>query len=377
MKRILCIADNHWGDGSRAEECSRIHEWIVEQAATVLPDLIVDAGDIYDGPASPANVESASAWLQKLARHAPVVVTSGNHDRYLSIDHFRRLKAAHPIHAHERPGVVTVAGVAVAMLPWPAQGEMMAALGGVSQGEARTASSAALQAILRGLDAKLDEHPSLPRILLAHCTIAGSQTSTGQPMIGLEFELGLADLAIVRADAYVLGHIHCRQQFDVAGSPCFYSGSPYRRTYGEVETKGISLLELEPGQPARMTWIDSPAEELITLDAGSWVPGAELADVLTDDTPFCASFRVRYQVAAEHAASAAAKAALLRDSLLAHGANSVRVEPEVIVQNHARCPAITTRTTIADQLHTYWDQRDESAAVRSRLLGCLAQLEDS
>jgi len=380
MTRILCIADNHWGDGSRADECTHVHEWIVGMADELEPDLIVDSGDIYDGPASPAHVEAASAWLQQMARYAPVIVVSGNHDRAESVVHFGRLDAEHPIYAHERPGVLTAAGVAVAMLPWPSKGELLAALGQTSQGEVRATSPGALQAILRGLDAGLDCHPGLPRILLAHCSIEGAQTSTGQPLVGLDFGLWLADLALVRADAYVLGHIHCRQSWDVGGAPAFYPGSPYRRTFCETEPKGIALLELKPGQPARMTWIDSPAEELITLE-DAWATDHEMFGAAAqDDGPiqFRASFRLRYTVPAERVAEAAAQVARVRDALLSYGATSVKVEPHVLVSNHARIPEVATSRSIADQLGAYWSSKPDeySEELRTRLLGCLARLEE-
>jgi exonuclease SbcC len=381
MARVLCIADTHIGGGPRREECERVLGLTVEQADELRPDLVAIAGDVYDGPASPADTELASEWLQRMANTAPVVVVRGNHDKALTVAHCRRLSAKHSIYCSEHAETVPIAGMAVSCLSWPSKGDLLSALGPVSQEQAKAASQQGLREVLMGLGAGLEALSGMgarARLLIAHCMVDGSVTSHGQPLVGLEFALGLEDLGLVRADAYVLGHVHCRQRFDVGGAPAFYPGSPYRRTFGEDERKGIALVELEPGNPARLEWIDLDTEQLITLD-GAWSEGGQLfGDALADESlPFVAAFRLRYTVPAERAAEAAAQAARTREALLAHGATSVKVEPEILVANHARIPEVASRTTIADQLVPYWDADPTTypEEVRPRLLGCLAELE--
>lgn len=384
MIKLLALADSHWGLSSRASECSRLHIWALEQAHEIRPDAVLLAGDLYHGPASPELREEVSAWVQGVAEEAPVLVLRGNHDRPNEVAHTRRLRARHPIIAVESPEVHAVAGVAVAALPWPNGGNLLAGLNGAAKSEAREAGVSAMQDILRGLDMELDEYPGLPRVLLAHCTISGARTGTGMQLIGMDFELGLADLAMVHADAVVLGHVHQRQSFDL-GVPCAYVGTSYATDWGDPGPHGIALLECEPGQPARVTWIDSPAEQLITLD-DEWCTevqdfqgGSAWLQAPNGERKSCDnhSFKFRYSVPAEHAGAAAAKAAEVREWFLAAGAKSVKVEPEILVSNHARVPEVATGKTIADQLQAYWQSQPDEypPEVRERLLGCLAELE--
>ena len=92
--------------------------------------------------------------------------------------------------------VATMAGIAVAFLPWPRKAHLLAAIG--QPVDAPTADRLAvecLQSVLRGLGAGLHKHDG-PRVLTAHVMIGGSLTDHDQPIIGTSMELSVGDLAL-------------------------------------------------------------------------------------------------------------------------------------------------------------------------------------
>jgi exonuclease SbcD len=102
--------------------------------------------------------------------------------------------------------------------------------------------------------------------------VRGSVTSTGQPLVGCDLEVGLEDLALVQADAYLLGHIHKGQAWEIAGAPCVYPGSPRRTSFGESEAKGYTIVTVE-GHAATTEFVELPTTPMLHF-SGLWRDGA-------------------------------------------------------------------------------------------------------
>jgi len=85
-------------------------------------------------------------------------------------------------------------------------------------------------------------NPDIISILLGHITVSGSQTSTGQTLVGGDVCISLDSLTEVGADYVGLGHIHKPQEFE---PNIHYAGSCFPVNWGEVEQKSMIWAELE------------------------------------------------------------------------------------------------------------------------------------
>lgn len=368
MSRVAIVADSHFDEASRFEECVRLHDWIANDLAERGVDLVLHAGDVLERRSTPRERSAIAAWLRKVARHAPIVIVRGNHDPVGDLAIFAKLRTQNPVVVEEAAAVHTVQGVAVACLAWPRKGELLARHPDLDPADA-------MRAVLGGLGAEAVAS-GLPVVLLAHAMVRGSVTSTGQPLVGCDFEIGLEDLALVRADAYALGHIHKGQSWDIAGAPCFYPGSPRRTAFGELESKGYTLLTVGArGDHVHVEHVEAPATPMIDVSvdwtAFGWSTGAEVADVGG------AEVRVRYRTPADRRDAARADAAAFAADLRARGAVAVKVEEIVLAATRTRTPAIAAARTLPEKLSAHWEAKGVRLddARRARVLGKVEGLE--
>lgn len=385
--RIALISDSHFDRSSRWDEGLRVHRWIAEDIASRDVDAILLGGDLFERRPIPEETAAAAEWVRSLAAIAEVVGVYGNHDVPQSLEVFNHLRARHRITFYDRPAVHALDGGAIACLPWPRKSTLLAALGHpVSHEESGYAATAALRAVLLGLGAGLDGHRG-ERLFLGHCMMRGSRVSTGQPIApGSDFELGTEDLALVRAVAYLLGHVHLGQGFDVNGAPALFPGSPRRTAYGEIENKQYAVITIGGGRLqiedvatpcAPMLLVEAEfAAEHIGLPGDVVVPAGlvlmtDVADVIG------AEIRVRYHVESDKRDAAKRAAEEFRAELLARGAVVVKLEEEVNATTRARAPEIARAVTLEDKLRAYWHARsiDVSDDRAARLFGRLMTIE--
>src|SRR5690606_24794115 len=272
--------------------------------------------------------------------------------------------------------VETPAGdVAVAALGWPQRAHLHALAGAAGKEGVELIAKDALRAVLRGLGDVL-QLQSCPRILLAHAMVRGSRVSTGQPLVGCDFELGLEDLALARADFYALGHVHMANEWDIAGAPAVYPGSPRRTAFGELEPKGYVVVEFDGTRLVGWERVPTPCTPMVHVDAqyvdahvclpGDQIAPAGLYGVSAADIDACrgAEVRLRYHVAAAHREAARADALELRDKLVAAGALHVTVEEELVVETRARTLEVAQATTLAEKLAALWSARGWDPGTR-------------
>lgn len=373
--RIAVVADSHFDEHSRFEECTRLHDVIAKDAAERDVEATIHTGDLYERKSTPLERQAAAKWVQTMALLGPYLQIRGNHDALEDLPLLERLLTRHPVRVVQDARVVPLgATVRVAAVGWPRKAALLAALGSQSHEDGERSAADALRSVFRGLGAELAEQGRCTRLLAMHAMVRGSVTSTGQPLVGCDLEVGLEDLALVDAQAYVLGHIHKAQQWELGGAPVIYPGSPRRTAFGETEAKGYTLLTVE-GSKVEAEFIELPATPMVHISA-LW----DGERIVTDDSPFLpgAEVRLRYTTPHDQRDAAAAGAAALRDNLAAAGAVLVKVEPIVIAEQRARAPEVATALTLEDKLEALWRAKSfEPGERREALLSKLRDLQES
>lgn len=370
MAKIALVGDSHFDQHSRLDECIRVHDWIARDAERRGVELVLHSGDVYERKSTPVEREAVAAWVQRVAQFADVVIVRGNHDAVGDLPLLERL-ATPPVGPFRRINVVEGAGClhfdscSVLCIAWPRVGELRAR-------EPDADPAEALRNLFRGL--ALSERFGRPRLALMHAMVRGSRVSTGQPLMGCDLEIGLDDLALLDADAYLLGHIHRAQDWLIADSPCIYPGSPRRTAFGETEAKGYVVIDTDGGG---LSWefVETPCAPMVMLE-GSWRDGQLLG---LEHGPLAgADVRLRYAVPFDHRVAAAEQAEAWRARIMKVGAASCKVEAVVTVETRARTPEVARAVGIDAQLSEYWEStgfKDESG--RRALLEKLAEVTAS
>lgn len=388
MLRLAHIADSHFDETSRFAECERVHQWIANDVAKRNVDLVVHSGDVYERKSTPRERLEAARFFQRLADVAPVVVVRGNHDVLGDLMLLERLEATHPITVVEGAFTVHAGGFVVGCLAWPSKASILA-LGAQSHAEGELLASEALRNVIRGLGQEMARHDG-PRILLAHAMVRGSVTSTGQPLVGCDLEVGLEDIALANADYVALGHIHKQQDWEDGVNrpvcPIVYPGSPRRTAYGEIERKGYALAEFEGKTCLGWTHIETPCAPMILVE-DEWgqvfddqpqIIGWQVGDGV-DEGPCVQGAEVRFRYKVDADRREAARGAAHQRAQLFRGAGAIDVKVEEVVKpkNAARAPEVAQATTLADKMLALWRARRTTpeGARRERLLTKLAGLE--
>ena len=387
--RVAHIADQHFNAHSRWEETLRLLNAAADEMERRDVNLITLGGDLFErSTPRPAEIAAAARWVIRLGNIAEVVGVVGNHDPIELLPTLGLFETDNPVTFYDQPWVhrahTSEGDVAVMALPWPQRGSLHAALGDVGTEQVENEARLGLQSILRGLGVAADDTELARRVLLGHCMVRGSRVSTGQPLIGMHFEVGLEDLALARARAYLLGHVHAHNLWDIDRAPVIMPGAPRRTAFGELEPKGFALVELDEGGGATWEFVELPATRMIQLDE-VWfdehtgitrsigeIPTIDslltLADVRDSEV------RLRWRVPAEHREAARIDALQYADELRAAGAVSVKLEEQVLSTSRSRTPEVARATTLPEQLDAFWKSRSDQpeGERRGRLLGKLA-----
>jgi predicted phosphodiesterase len=379
---IIEIADSHIVEDARLGECIRVHEGVVDIVRHVKPKVVLHAGDLFDAASTPTGRLVAVELVTKLTEEAPLVIARGNHDRWRDLAILAALRTRHPIHVVEDARVLTVGGMHLAVCAWPVR----------ASNADEELSRQYLRDVLRGLGADLAQL-SGPRVALGHFMVDGALSGAGQPIIGGGLGVSLEDLALMRADVILMGHIHRSQTFSLGATEAHYAGSPFRTDFGEMEGKNVLFVRFEDGR-AICERIPTSARPMLHIEAAFETPGATLPDDAAKHDPAFAlklswtpdaagvgqaDIRFRYTVALEYRQAAAAAADALKARWLSEGAATVKVEAETITSTRARAPEVAAARTLGAKVEALWASRGDTPepARASRLLGRLAQLEDA
>ena len=380
MPRVAVIGDSHFDESSRFEECIHVHNWIADDIEARGVDLVLHSGDIFERKSTPLERQAVAAWIRRVTEHAPLIIVRGNHDALHDLSIFAKLETRHPVVVEEAAGVYVLGNVVVGCMAWPTKASALA-MGTQSHAEGELLAGEALRNVLRGMGEQLAEFANdgqprdptkfrkYPVVLLGHVMVRGSVTSTGQPLVGCDLELGVEDLALAGADFYALGHIHKSQSWTRDGDvPFVYPGSPRRTAFGEVEEKGYLIVDFDDFTH-RPTWslIPTPCAPMLMVNA-QWhaehvgLPGDVIvpAGLHFDEPPEVvtgAEIRLRYHVDADHRDAAKAAAEAWKRSVLDAGALACKVEETVRSVNTARAPEVARALTLKEKLRAYWAAR--------------------
>ena len=374
--KVAITADGHCDERSRFDEWQRVHAWMADDWRDRGVSLALNGGDLYERRSTPDERNAMAAHVRRGGEFAEQIVVRGNHDITHDLLLLQELDTKHPIRVLEHPEVVTVGDVAVVCLPWPRTAAVLqraADLGLDSEGAEQLAGDA-LRQILASMGQGLDLHQGA-KIMLAHAMVRGSRTSTGQPLVGCDMEVGLEDLRLAGCDLYALGHIHLPQSWPESKGDVFYTGSPRRTAFGELEEKSYVLWDTDTGQWER---IATPCAPMLQLEAiwtdGDFV-GSHDTIVASVGGVQGAELRFRYTVPAEHREAAAYCANTLRTDWTALGAKSVQLEPQTVTLSVAKAPEVAEAIGTAAKLRAMWRLRGNEPDDPDSVLEKLATLE--
>lgn len=259
---------------------------IVDAACAAGPvDLWLVTGDVFD-TATPTQLEERVAIeaIDRMARHAPVIVLAGNHDvpaAGAGATALECLKLRSGVHVVEEPCVLHLGRdpetgryedsrrlgqwsepVALVCLPYPRRAELVALAPEGSREERNAAASTVLRGLVHGLRARAvhEASPHSAHVALYHGSLDGA-------MVGVQPRALSGDVTLSPADfgpfAYAAaGHIHRMQRM---APNVYYAGSPDRVDFDEeADFKGALDVRIEHGRLVSVTPIATPARVYVT-----------------------------------------------------------------------------------------------------------------
>lgn len=240
--RVAHTGDVHLEEDRYFGDTAQCLEWFVCDGIRAGVDLFVINGDLTTYKAT---IKERNLWIDMLIRmadHAPVIVTAGNHGRELAGDLYvySRAKGKHAIRLCTEPEFVDIGEFAVAVFPYPRKAELMG-----TAGEAGFQAAFAEQ--INEFGRQFARRPDRYKLFFGHFGVAGARVSSGQPLAGRCAEYPLQPLRTLAAQYVGLSHIHLRQQL---APRVWYSGSLSRCDYSETEDKGYHLVCLNGSEAA-------------------------------------------------------------------------------------------------------------------------------
>lgn len=246
MKTISAchLGDLHAGPGSRNVDRFRaLDQAIAEASAWTDLGVWFWPGDLSHAGLGIEYRNQVAERVVRMAEVAPVIVCRGNHDPKDDLRFLALLGGTHQIYVVEdRPQTLelelaTGGLMALFVLPYPTKAGLVSL--GLAPADALDVASAALEILFMQAAHDLERSPADVKAMIGHVNVGGSKTSTGQPNIGKEIEIGEIHLDRL-GDIYKgLNHIHKAQQ--IAGA--WYPGSLCRLSWGEIEPKGYLRIQ--------------------------------------------------------------------------------------------------------------------------------------
>jgi len=287
--RVLHTSDWHLGrtlHGVDLHDHQAAHvDHLVETVLDRGVDVVVVAGDVHDRAVPPVpSVRLLGEALRRLAEHAVVVVTPGNHDSAVRLGFAAELlrDGVHVLASVERlatPVVVADADgpVAVYGLPWldPDTARHVlappAADGGTVPPLPRS-HEAVLGAAMQRVRADLATRPGTRAVVVAHAFVAGGTVSDS------ERDIRVGGVDVVPASVFdgvdyvALGHLHGAQRVGAAGArPVVrYSGSPLAFSFGERrQVKSSALVDLAADGTVSVELVPAPVPRRLAEVVGA------------------------------------------------------------------------------------------------------------
>ena len=260
--RLIHTAD--WHLGARLIDCDRHAEheafvaWLLPQLVALQPDLLILAGDIFDGANPPQEaLKLYYTFLGELARavQCRTLILGGNHDSPATLHAPRDILRALDVHVVAAPtddpaaAVLEFVDTVVCAVPYLRERDVRTAQPGQSADQVAAA-------IRDGIGRHYREILTHARAIAGgrsvvgtgHLTATGSTASPSERTIHIG-NLGAVDAACFDGFAYTaLGHIH-RPQRVGANETVRYAGSPIPLSFSEVDLpKEFRVIDIADGQ---------------------------------------------------------------------------------------------------------------------------------
>ena len=246
MIRILHTAD--WHIDSPLREFTDLQRRNLRASLLELPgkiadvciregcDLVLLAGDVFDGPYTREGYESVYRALERMA--VPVFLAPGNHDPYREGSPWTEELWPDNVYIFRDPAIASYS---------------IRELSCRIYGAAFTGPES--PALLEGFQADCAEAHAL---LVLHADPT-NPASAYNPVTAAQIRDSGVDYA-------ALGHIHAPGRFEAGAGLCAWPGCPMGRGFDETNTRGVLIIELEETADVRSAALDVPRFFSYTLD---------------------------------------------------------------------------------------------------------------
>lgn len=281
--KILTTADWHLGtfrspvkDGVnlRTEDTKRCLNELVRVANEEQPDYSLISGDVFHvgrlwSDRCCEEIITAIHYIRELAAVSKqVIVMRGtpNHDGEGQFKVLSEMFAdCKNVHVVITPQVISFDNVDIAVLPGFDRGTYRAKFPGLSSDEENEVFTKELSNIVLGMKAQCD--PAKKSILMAHYTVPGCNTESGQTMMLTQFEPIIPQEALMAAgyDLVALGHIHRPQR--ILSQDWYYSGAINAMNFNdEGQERGFWIHTDMPFDGWDSRFYKTPIREFITVN---------------------------------------------------------------------------------------------------------------
>lgn len=273
--KVLHTADWHIGtfkgpekDGVnlRSLDTKKCLEAMVEKAREEKPELVLVSGDIFHlgrtwSDRCCKEVILAMRIINELATvtdHVIVMRGTPNHDGEGPFEVLSEHFAEKPnVYIVMEPMVIQTEQADIAVLPGFDVGVFRSKFPGMGKEEENEAISQELGNIVMGMKSQC--RPGKASILMAHYTVPGCNTESGQSQILTQFEpiVPVESLEAADYDLVALGHIHRPQKLQTVKN-AFYSGSINANNFNdEGQERGFWIHEFKPDYVRRLLEYDT------------------------------------------------------------------------------------------------------------------------
>ena len=281
--KILQTADWHLGtfrspikDGVnlRTEDTKRCLDELVRVAKEEQPDCSLISGDVFHvgrlwSDRCCEEIITAIHYIRELAAVSKqVIVMRGtpNHDGSGQFNVLSEMFADFQnVHIVITPQVISFDDVDIAVLPGFDRGAYRAKSPGLSSDEENEVFTKELSNIVLGMKAQCN--PAKKSILMAHYTVPGCNTESGQTMMLTQFEPIIPQEALMAAgyDLAALGHIHRPQR--ILSQDWYYSGAINAMNFNdEGQERGFWIHTDMPFDGWDSRFCKTPIREFITFN---------------------------------------------------------------------------------------------------------------
>lgn len=281
--KVLHTGDWHLGtfrspvkDGVnlRTEDTKSCLNELVRVAKEEQPDYSLISGDVFHvgrlwSDRCCEEIITAIHYIRELAAVSKqVIVMRGtpNHDGAGQFNVLSEMFAdCQNVHIVITPQVISFDDVDIAVLPGFDRGTYRAKFPGLSSDEENVVFTQELANIVTGLKAQCE--PNKKSVLMAHYTVPGCNTESGQTMMLTQFEPIIPQEALMAAgyDLVALGHIHRPQR--ILSQDWYYSGAINAMNFNdEGQERGFWIHTDMPFDGWDNRFYKTPIREFITFD---------------------------------------------------------------------------------------------------------------